>query len=128
MPRPTKTYITRSHLSPEIEIPVYSCLLETPTLLGYGHLKLNVSKTQLLPFPQTCLNNAFCISVDISSILPVAQTQTLTVLLLIYFTIHIQCIGKSCWVFLPHIPGPTISCLHCHQPGLSIIVPPQDDC
>uniref|UniRef100_A0A6I8MY94 RNA-directed DNA polymerase n=1 Tax=Ornithorhynchus anatinus TaxID=9258 RepID=A0A6I8MY94_ORNAN len=95
----TQIYISAPVLSPSLQARISSCLQEVSTWMSARHLKLNMSKTELLIFPpKPGPLPDFSITVDGTTILPVSQARDLSVILdsSLSFTPHILSVTKTC--------------------------------
>lgn len=65
--------------SSELQAHMFSCLLDTITRMSNGHLKLNVSKTEVLMLlpPQIHSTSVFSTSTDGEPILPFSQAKNI---------------------------------------------------
>uniref|UniRef100_A0A6I8NCE2 RNA-directed DNA polymerase n=1 Tax=Ornithorhynchus anatinus TaxID=9258 RepID=A0A6I8NCE2_ORNAN len=93
-------------LSPSLQARISSCLRDVSTWMSARHLKLNMSKTELLIFPpKPGPLPDFSITVDGTTILPVSQARNLGVILdsSLSFTPHILSVTKTCRFHLYNI-------------------------
>ncbi|XP_030060364.1 uncharacterized protein LOC115470869, partial [Microcaecilia unicolor] len=91
----------------EIQTKVSVCLSDIAAWMSCRHLKLNMTKTELLLFPPKPASPLppFSISVDNTLILPVPSARNLGVIFdsALSFSAHIQQIAKTCRFFLYNI-------------------------
>uniref|UniRef100_A0A6I8NDJ2 RNA-directed DNA polymerase n=1 Tax=Ornithorhynchus anatinus TaxID=9258 RepID=A0A6I8NDJ2_ORNAN len=102
----TQIYISAPVLSPSLQARISSCLRDVSTWMSARHLKLNMSKTELLIFPpKPGPLPDFSITVDGTTILPVPQARNLGVILdsSLLFTPHILSVTKTCRFHLYNI-------------------------
>uniref|UniRef100_A0A6I8PE29 RNA-directed DNA polymerase n=1 Tax=Ornithorhynchus anatinus TaxID=9258 RepID=A0A6I8PE29_ORNAN len=102
----TQIYISAPVLSPSLQARISSCLRDVSTWMSARHLKLNMSKTELLIFPpKPGPLPDFSITVDGTTILPVPQARNLGVILdsSLSFTPHILSVTKTCRFHLYNI-------------------------
>uniref|UniRef100_A0A6I8NX31 RNA-directed DNA polymerase n=1 Tax=Ornithorhynchus anatinus TaxID=9258 RepID=A0A6I8NX31_ORNAN len=93
----TQIYISAPVLSPSLQARISSCLQYVSTWMSACHLKLNMSKTELLIFPpKPGPLPDLPITVDGTTILPVSQARNLGVILdsSLSFTPHILSIPR----------------------------------
>uniref|UniRef100_A0A6I8NEZ7 RNA-directed DNA polymerase n=1 Tax=Ornithorhynchus anatinus TaxID=9258 RepID=A0A6I8NEZ7_ORNAN len=102
----TQIYISAPVVSPSLRARISSCLQDVSTWMSARHLKLNMSKTELLIFPpKPGPLPDFSITVDGTTILPVSQARNLGVILdsSLSFTPHILSVTKTCRFHLYNI-------------------------
>uniref|UniRef100_A0A6I8PDN2 RNA-directed DNA polymerase n=1 Tax=Ornithorhynchus anatinus TaxID=9258 RepID=A0A6I8PDN2_ORNAN len=102
----TQIYISAPVLSPSLQARITSCLRDVSTWMSARHLKLNMSKTELLIFPpKPGPLPDFSITVDGTTILPVSQALNLGVILdlSLSFTPHILSVTETCRFHLYNI-------------------------
>uniref|UniRef100_A0A6I8SLC9 Reverse transcriptase domain-containing protein n=1 Tax=Xenopus tropicalis TaxID=8364 RepID=A0A6I8SLC9_XENTR len=103
----TQIYLSSPDLNPELLTRVSSCLSAISTLMSQRHLKLNLSKTELVLFPPSNAHIVpeVSITVNNSTITPSSQARCLGVILdsALSFTPHIQSLIKSCHFHLRNI-------------------------
>uniref|UniRef100_A0A6I8PFT3 RNA-directed DNA polymerase n=1 Tax=Ornithorhynchus anatinus TaxID=9258 RepID=A0A6I8PFT3_ORNAN len=102
----TQIYISAPVLSPSLQARISSCLQDVSTWMSARHLKLNMSKTELLIFPpKPGPHPDFSITVDGTTILPVSQARNLGVILdsSLSFTPHILSVTETCRFHLYNI-------------------------
>uniref|UniRef100_K7EC86 Reverse transcriptase domain-containing protein n=1 Tax=Ornithorhynchus anatinus TaxID=9258 RepID=K7EC86_ORNAN len=95
----TQIYISAPVLSPSLQAHISSCLQDVSTWMSARHLKLNMTKTELLIFPPKAgpLPD-FPITVDGTTILPVSQARNLGVIFdsALSFTPPIRSVTETC--------------------------------
>uniref|UniRef100_A0A6I8NMC2 RNA-directed DNA polymerase n=1 Tax=Ornithorhynchus anatinus TaxID=9258 RepID=A0A6I8NMC2_ORNAN len=102
----TQIYISAPVLSPSLRARISSRLRDISTWMSARHLKLNMSKTELLIFPpKPGPLPDFSITVDGTTILPVSRARNLGVILdsSLSFTPHILSVTKTCRFHLYNI-------------------------
>uniref|UniRef100_A0A6I8PEG2 RNA-directed DNA polymerase n=1 Tax=Ornithorhynchus anatinus TaxID=9258 RepID=A0A6I8PEG2_ORNAN len=95
----TQIYISAPILSPSLQARISSCLRDVSTWLSARHLKLNMSKIELVIFPpKPCPLPDFPITADGTAILPVSQARDLGVILdsALSFTPHTRSVTEAC--------------------------------
>ncbi|XP_063808965.1 uncharacterized protein LOC135016854 [Pseudophryne corroboree] len=103
----TQIYLSSPDLSPSVLGRVTECLSAISSWMTSRHLKLNISKTELIIFPPA--NSSFqpdiSITVENSAITPTPQARCLGVILdsELSFVTHIQSVSRSCYIHLRNI-------------------------
>ncbi|XP_063812994.1 uncharacterized protein LOC135050432, partial [Pseudophryne corroboree] len=103
----TQIYLSSPDLSPSVLGRVTECLSAISSWMTSRHLKLNISKTELIIFPPA--NSSFqpdiSITVENSAITPTPQARCLGVILdsELSFVTHIQSVSRSSYIHLRNI-------------------------
>uniref|UniRef100_A0A6I8MZI6 RNA-directed DNA polymerase n=1 Tax=Ornithorhynchus anatinus TaxID=9258 RepID=A0A6I8MZI6_ORNAN len=102
----TQIYISAPVLSPSLQAHISSCLQDVSTWMSARHLKLHMTKTELLIFPpKPGPLPDFPITMDGTTILPVSQARNLGVIFgsSLSFTPHVRSVTEACQSHLYNI-------------------------
>lgn len=103
----SQIYLCSQNISPDLQSLTYNCLLDISNWMTYRHLKMNISKIELMIFPPKLLTIA--VKSRYHTISPVIDACNLTVILQSSFSLTPTPYLPSCQV-LSNLHLPHLSC------------------